>query len=48
MNKKNVKKGMLPYVILLGVIVIVAYILAFGNTKVNLLIQFLLRISNKN
>lgn len=35
MNKKNVKKGMLPYVILLGVIVIVAYILAFGNTKVN-------------
>ena len=35
MNKKNVKKGMLPYVILLGVIIVVAYIIAFGNTKVN-------------
>ena len=35
MNRKNVKKGMLPYVILLGVILVVAYIIAFGNTKVN-------------
>ena len=35
MNKKNVKKGMLPYVILLGVILVVAYIIAFGNNKVN-------------
>ncbi len=35
MNKKNVKKGMLPYVLLLGVIVVVAYIVAFGNSKIN-------------
>ena len=35
MNKKNVKKGMLPYVLLLGVIIVVAYIVAFGNSKVN-------------
>ena len=35
MKKKNVKKGMLPYVILLFVIIFVAYILAFGNKKVN-------------
>ena len=35
MKKKNVKKGMLPYVILLCVIVFVAYIVAFGNNKVN-------------
>ena len=35
MNKKNVKKGMLPYIILLAVIVVVAYIVAFGNNKVN-------------
>ncbi len=35
MKKKNVKKGMLPYVILLFVIIFVAYIVAFGNNKVN-------------
>ena len=35
MKKKNVKKGMLPYVILLIVIIGVAYIVAFGNSKVN-------------
>ena len=35
MKKKNAKKGMLPYVILLVVVVFVAYIVAFGNNKVN-------------
>ena len=35
MKKKNVKKGMLPYILLLGIILIVAYIVAFGNNKVN-------------
>ena len=35
MKKKNVKKGMLPYVLLLGIILVVAYIIAFGNNKVN-------------
>ena len=35
MKNKNVKKGMLPYVLLLGVIIVVAYIVAFGNSKVN-------------
>ena len=35
MKKKNVKKGMLPYVLLLGIILVVAYIVAFGNNKVN-------------
>ena len=35
MKKKNAKKGMLPYVILLVVVVFVVYIVAFGNNKVN-------------
>ena len=49
MNKKNVKKGMLPYVILLGVIIVVAYIVAFGNSKVNDLTydKLLAEIQNK-
>ena len=49
MNKKNVKKGLLPYVILLGVIIVVAYIVAFGNSKVNDLTydKLLAEIQNK-
>ena len=50
MNKKNVKKGMMPYVILLAVIMVVAYILAFGNSKVNDLTydKLLAEIQEKN
>ena len=49
MKNKNVKKGLLPYVILLGVIIVVAYIVAFGNSKVNDLTydKLLAEIQNK-
>ena len=35
MKKKNVKKGMLPYFVLLVVILFVGYLVAFGGSKVN-------------
>ncbi len=35
MKKKNVKKGMLPYVVLLIVVLFVGYLVAFGGNKVN-------------
>ena len=35
MKKKNVKKGLLPYVILLGVILVITYVITFGGSKVN-------------
>ena len=35
MNKRNVKKGLMPYAILLIVILVVAYVVTFGGSKVN-------------
>ncbi len=35
MKKKNVKKGLMPYVVLLAVILFVGYLVAFGGNKVN-------------
>ena len=35
MNKKNVKKGLLPYALLLFVMLFVYYILTVGSFKVN-------------
>ena len=35
MKKKNVKKGLLPYVVLLAVVLIVTYVITFGGSKVN-------------
>ena len=35
MKNKNVKKGLIPYFVLLAVILVVAYVVAFGGNKVN-------------
>ncbi len=35
MKKKNVKKGLLPYVVLLMVVLFVTYVITFGGNKVN-------------
>ena len=35
MNKKNVKRGMLPYLLLIVIAFIVYYVLSIGNIKVN-------------
>ena len=35
MKKKNVKKGLLPYVVLLVVVLFVTYVITFGGNKVN-------------
>ena len=34
MKNKNVRKGLLPYVILLAIILVVIYVITFGNQKV--------------
>ena len=35
MKKKNVKKGLLPYVVLLAVVLFITYVITFGGSKVN-------------
>jgi len=50
MSKKNVKRGMLPYLLLIFVVLGVWYIVSVGNTKVNDLTydKFLVEIKNEN
>ena len=50
MKKKNVKRGMLPYLLLIFVILGVWYFISVGNTKVNELTydKFLMEIKNEN
>lgn len=50
MNKKNVKRGMLPYLLLIVIALSIYYLLSIGGTKVNDLTydKFLLEIKNGN